>query len=201
MAVIRAFVVGVFSIFVATLTAQISRPTTTGAVELRIDANYVGSGTPASFSFRLINASGHDILLPSPSIRCEDPTMDGSIYLHNDFTPNDPSVPRKESFCTNDNMKHLPIFERIKSWKTLRPGESLTLSASRKRLGNEVQDPGSYDFWATYFPPAVEKDERNALLAKGIQIPREIAVSNHIVLHKTVQASPMVPDVSPSTRQ
>src|ERR1700734_3352851 len=97
MAVTRTFIFGVLSMYVATLTAQVSSSTTTGAVELRIQAQDVSSGPPVGFSFRLINVSGHDILLPSPSIRCEDPTMDGSIYLHNDFTPDDPSAPRKGS--------------------------------------------------------------------------------------------------------
>ena len=64
-------------------------------------------------------------------------------------------------------MNHLPIFERIKSWKTLRPGESLSLSASRKRLGDNLQDPGKYDFWAIYFPPAMEKDERKSAHCAG----------------------------------
>ncbi len=184
MAVIRAFVLGVFSTYVAALPAQVSSPTTTGDIELRIQAQDVSSGLPVGFSFQLVNTSSHDIRLPSPSIRCQDPTMDGSIYLHTDFTPRDPNAPRQGSNCTNDNMNHLPIFERIKSWKTLHPGESLSWSASRKRLGDNLQDPGTYDFWAIYFPPAMEKDERKALLAQGIQIAQKMAVSNHIILNK-----------------
>ena len=69
-------------------------------------------------------------------------------------------------------MNHMSIFERIKSWKTLHPGESLSLSASRKRLGDNLQDPGTFDFWAIYFPPVMNKDERKALLAKGFKFHR-----------------------------
>jgi hypothetical protein len=184
MAVIRAFVLGVFSTYVAALPAQVSSSTTTGDIELRIQAQDASSGLPVGFSFQLVNTSGHDILLPSPSIACEDPTMDGSIFLKTDFTPRDPNAPRQRSNCTNDNMNHLPILERIKSWKTLHPGESLPLSASRMRFGDNLQDPGTYDFWAIYFPPVMEKDERKALLTQGIQIAREMAVSNHIILNK-----------------
>jgi hypothetical protein len=187
MAVIRAFVLGVFATYVAALPAQVSSPTTAGDIELRIQAQDVSSGLPVGFSFQLVNTSGRDMLLPSPSIACEDPTMDGSIFLKNDFTPYDPNAPRQGSACTNDNMNHLPIFERIKSWKTLHPGESLVVSASRKRLGDDLHDPGTYDFSATYFPPAMEKDERKALLAQGIHIAQKIAVSNHIILKKNAQ--------------
>jgi hypothetical protein len=184
MVVIRAFVLGVFFTCLAALPAQVGSSTTTGDIELRIQVQEVRSGLPLGFDFELVNTSGHDILLPSPSIACEDPTMNGQIILKTDFTPRDPSAPRHFSGCTNDNMSHLPISERIKSWKTLHPGESLPLSASRKRLGDDLQDPGTYDFWAIYFPPAMEKDERKALLAHGIQIAQEAAVSNHIILSK-----------------
>jgi hypothetical protein len=184
MAVIRAFVLGVFSTCVAALSAQVSSSTTTGDIELRIQAQEVSSGLPVSFSFQLVNTSSHDILLPSPSIACEDPTMDGQIILKTDFTPREPNAPRYFRSCINDNMNHLPISERIKSWKTLHPGESLPLSASRKRLGDDLQDPGTYDFWAIYFAPAMEKDERKALFAQGIHIAQETAVSNHIILSK-----------------
>jgi hypothetical protein len=184
MAALRAFVLGVFSTCLAALPAQVSSSTTTGDIELRIQAQDVSSGLPVSFSFQLVNTSGHDILLPSPSIACENPTMDGNIFLHTDFTPRDPNTPRQMHSCTNDNMNHLPIFERIGSWKALHPGDSLPLSASRKRLGDNLQDPGTYDFWAIYFPPVMEKDERKALLAQGIQIAHEMAVSNHLILNK-----------------
>ncbi|MGA7318627.1 MAG: hypothetical protein WBX22_32200 [Silvibacterium sp.] len=181
---ITAFVFGVFFTYVAALPAQLSSSTTTEDIVVRIQAQDVTAGLPVGFSFQLVNTSGHDILLPSPSIRCEDPTMAGSIYLKTNFTPRDPNAPRQETACTNDNTNHLPIFERIKGWKTLHPGESLSLSASRKRLGNDFQDPGTYDFWAIYFPPAMEKEERKALLARGIHIAQEMAVSNHITLNK-----------------
>jgi hypothetical protein len=184
MAVIRAFLLSVLSTCIAALHAQVSSPTTTGDIELRIQAQDMSSGLPVGFSFQLVNTSGRDMLLPTPSIACEDPTMDGSIFLKNDFTPYDPNAPRQGSACTNDNMNHLPISERIKSWKTLHPGESLVLSASRKRLGDDLHDPGTYDFWAIYFPPAMEKDERKELLAQGILIAQKMAVSNHIILKK-----------------
>jgi len=184
MAVLRAFVFGFFSTYLAALPAQISSATTTGDIELRIQSQGVSPDLPVSFSFQLVNTSGHDILLPSPSIACEDPTMDGAIFLHTDFTPRDPNIPRQMHSCTNDNMSHRPIFERIKSWKTLHPGDLLPLSASRKRFGDNLQDPGTYDFWAIYFPPVMERDERKALLAQGIPIAQEMAVSNHLVFEK-----------------
>ena len=184
MAVIWVFAFIVFSTYVAALPAQVSSSATSGDIELRIQTQDVGSGLPVGVSFQLVNTSGHDILLPPPSIACENPTLDGSIFLKTDFTPRDPDAPRQGDNCTNDNMNHMSIFERIKSWKTLHPGESLSLSASRKRLGDNLQDPGTFDFWAIYFPPAMNKDERKALLAQGIQIAQEMAVSNHIILDK-----------------
>jgi hypothetical protein len=184
MAIMRPFFLGVFSIYAAALPAQVRSSTTAGNMELRIQAQDVSSGLPAGFSFQLVNTSDHDILLPSPSIACEDPTMDGQIILKTEFTPRDPNAPRQFSSCTNDNMNHLPIFQRIKSWKTLHPGESLSLSASRKRLGDQLQEAGSYDFWAIYFPAAMERDERESLLRQGIQIAQKMAVSNHIIFSK-----------------
>ena len=78
MTVIRIFALGVLCTYVAALPAQISSSTTTGDIELSIQTQDVSSGLPVAFSFQLVNTSGHDILLPSPSIRCEDPTMDGT---------------------------------------------------------------------------------------------------------------------------
>ena len=80
MAVIWDFVFIVFSTYVAVLPAQVSSSATSGDIELRIQTQDVGSGLPVGFGFQLVNTSGHDILLPPPSIACENPTLDGSIF-------------------------------------------------------------------------------------------------------------------------
>jgi hypothetical protein len=88
------------------------------------------------------------------------------------------------NFCTNDRMDRQPISERIKHWKTLHPGESLPVTASRRRLNDRNEGLGTYEFWVSSLPPLMEQDERKALLDRGIQFPRKVLDSNHIVLVK-----------------
>jgi hypothetical protein len=177
-----------YGMIAMTPTVCLSQPSTQqtkGDLELRTHEEDQHSGFPEAFSFLLVNTSTHDVLLPAPSIECEDPTGDGSLRLHVEFTPLDPHQARSGSGCSNERMDHRPIFDRIKSWKTLHPGESLSLTASRERLLYRNDGPGKYEFWAYYFPPAMEPDERQALLAKGIKFPQEIAISNHVILVKS----------------
>jgi hypothetical protein len=165
--------------------SQASLQQTAGDLELRIQAEDLHSGVPDAFRFVLVNISTHDVLLPTPSIACEDPPLDGDLRLHDKFKPLDPNEPGHGTVCANDRKDLRPILTRIKDWKTLHPGESISLTASRKRLLDPNDSPGAYEFWAVYSPPAMGPDERATLVEMAVQFPQKELTSTHIMFVKS----------------
>jgi hypothetical protein len=149
-------------------------------LELHLEAGNLQSGIPDGFTITLTNISNYDILLPTPPVRCEDPTLDGNLFLHDNFKPLDPNESPQVWNCTNERMDMRSIFERIKDWKTLHPGESLNVSATRKRFLDLNNSAGSYEFWVDYHPPAMSPEDRRALILTGIKFSHFDLTSNHV---------------------
>lgn len=61
--------------------------------------------------------------------------------------------------------------DRVKQWKALKPGESLTVTLSRRELFHVEDEPGSYGFWVEYDPPPFSAQDQLALTQAGIDVP------------------------------
>ena len=153
-------------------------------LELRLQPEDVQAGVPEAFSFVLVNRSNHDVRVPMPSIECEDPSFDGSIFLKVEFQPLRPDAPGFGSGCANDRMDRPAIMNRVKNWTNLHPGESLSLRAVRKRLLYPDKEPGTYEFCAHYFPPSVTPGDRETLNQSGIDFPQNELTSAHVTFVK-----------------
>jgi hypothetical protein len=155
-------------------------------LELRLEPEEVQGGIPEAFTFVLFNGSNHDVRIPMRSIKCEDPPFDGNIRLKVEFRPLRPDAPGFGSGCTNDRMDDQPaIMNRVRNWRNLHPGESLSLKAVRKRLLYRYEEPGTYEFSAAhYFPPSVTRSDREALNQAGIDFPQNELTSAHVTFVK-----------------
>ena len=151
--------------------AQSNPETKRDNLELRLEAEDVQGGVPQGFIFLLVNKSDHDIRVPTPAIECEDPVGDGSFSLKVNFRPSRPDGNRIGYGCTNDRTDKRSILDRVKTWKNLRPGESIVLEVARERLHYVCKESGTYEFWAYYSPPAMTQSDRKVLSQTGIDFP------------------------------
>jgi len=83
--------------------------------------------------------------------------------------------------CAADKYKWPPILERVKEWKVLHPGESLTIEADKTQLFLSNPIPGRYEFWAVYEPPSTTAEDQDKLSAAGIDFPHGTLVSEHVL--------------------
>ena len=74
----------VLALAVVSPTVGISQPRAEEqpGLELRLQPEDVQAGVPEAFTFVLVNRSNHDVRVPMPSIECDDPPFDGSIFLN-----------------------------------------------------------------------------------------------------------------------
>jgi hypothetical protein len=142
-------------------------------MELRLQPGDIHDGVPESFTFSLVNKSGHDIQLPTPAIECRGQPLDGRFMLKITFTPL-PGHPGSGMNCANDAADKRTISERVKTWKILHSGESVVMQATRKDIPYNDQEPGTYEFSAIYFPPAMTVDDRKMLLEAGVVFPQKM---------------------------
>jgi hypothetical protein len=77
-----------------------------------------------------------------------------------------------------------PILERAKTWTLLHAGQSVSWSAMSKRLNYNTRQPGIYEFWAEYSPPAIDLADREKLRAAGIDFPQVKLASGHIAFRR-----------------
>lgn len=152
--------------------AQGSPDVTPANLELRLHAEDIQDGIPQAFTFVLVNKSDHSIRIPTPAIECEDPVNDGSLWLKVNFRPSRPDENGIGYGCTNDRTDKRTILDRVKTWKNLRPGESIVLNVARERLHYACKEPGTYEFLLHYFPPAMTPSDRKVLSQAGIDFPR-----------------------------
>jgi hypothetical protein len=75
------------------------------------------------------------------------------------------------SEASDESKDKRSILERVKTWKDLHPGESIVLKVAKERLHYDCKEPGTYEFLAYYFPPAMTPSDRKALSQTGIDFP------------------------------
>lgn len=143
-------------------------------LELHLQARVSADGIPQALNASIVNVSNHDVHLPTPSIMCGD-VVYGTFRLNLNFKPLGGEESNIGSGCFND-YSYSPIRNRIKTWKVLRPGESLELMDDRL----PTQVPGSYDYWASYLPPGMPKTDAQLLQNDGIDFPRTSLQSSHV---------------------
>lgn len=152
-------------------------------LELRLVAGELGNGVPQAFTFELVNISDHDVRVPQPSVDCGSDFY-GSIWLLLVFRPPHMADEWAGFGCADDRFDGDPILKRVQKWQLLHPGEVAKQTIGRDHLHYEGKDPGKYDFWADYRPPAIEQDDQKALRDAGIDFPREPLSSQHIIYEK-----------------
>lgn len=157
-------------------------------LELKLQPEDVQAGVPQAFKFLLVNTTRHDVTLPqNPEITTADACGDtyyGRIRLTLHFVPAKP-LPLGSSLvtCGYNTREWPPILERVKDWKTLKPGESLVLEASKAQFSYDDRSAGTYEFWANYDTP-LGTDDDNTLRQAGINAPSGDIESTHITFVK-----------------
>jgi hypothetical protein len=140
-------------------------------VELRITPGELIKGVPETISFVFVNIADHEVRIPpvSPCIG----QYSGTMKLRLDFSPVTPGTTGKGAGC-GGAVSHPPgILEQAKSWKRLKPGESLTFSYKRADLFVFEEAPGAYEFWGEYQPPPLTTEQAAVLEHAGITFPCE----------------------------
>ena len=157
---------------------------TASPLELQLQPETDDGSVPTAFIFLLVNRSDHDVRLPTPSIQCSD-SFDGWISLRLEFKPLTPGPAGGGGGCAGDTMNWPPVLERVKSWKVLGPGESLRLRADSSRLFYAADQPGTYEFCATYRPPSIKALDEGTLRAVGIDFPdRELSTQRLVFVKR-----------------
>ena len=148
-------------------------------VELRILPGQLDRGLPKSFTFVFVNRSGHQLRMPRPT-QCIG--GNGTVLLRSQFKPlNTRGVPSGGAGgCGGGLTEKIQVLEWAKSWQSLNPGESLSVSYPRRDLFNFQEDAGDYEFWGEYVPPKLTIEEISLLERAGINFPRVTLASAHL---------------------
>jgi hypothetical protein len=161
---------------------QIAGNDNSAVLELRIQPKDIRMDVPQAFAFLLVNVGNQDARVPTPSVYCSG--LDGTLSLRLDFVPLAPGEPGSGGGCGGTITDRPPILKRVKEWKLLHPGESLTVEAGKNRLHFEDREPGTYEFWATYQPPQLSPNDQAELRQAGIDFPQAKLSSAHVVFIK-----------------
>ena len=150
---------------------------TTHGLELRLKPGALQNGLPQTLTIELVNTGDHEIRLPLPVLTCED-MMKGSIHLNVAFQPSRPGYPSGYGRGCGGGVYDLQtaILQRVREWRVLAAGDSLTLEAQTIRgIANSFYDedkPGKYTYSVTYMPPYISDDHAQLLHIMGIDWPR-----------------------------
>ena len=147
------------------------------SVELRIRPSHVIKGVPDTISFVFVNIGDHELRIPPVSL-CIGGRSSGTLRLRLEISP----VPTtgKGGGCGGEGSHLLGILEQAKSWKRLKPGESLTVSYKRIELFVFEQAPGAYELWGEYQPPPLTAADIAILEQAGVDFLREPLRSAHL---------------------
>ena len=148
-------------------------------VELRILPGQLDRGLPKNFTFVFVNKSGHQLRIPRPT-QCIG--GNGTVTLRSKFKPlNTRRVPSGGGGgCGGGLAGKIQVLEWAKSWQSLNPGASLSVSYSRRDLFNFQEDAGDYEFWGEYVPPKLTIEDVSVLERAGIRFPRVPLTSKHV---------------------
>jgi hypothetical protein len=86
--------------------------------------------------------------------------------------------------CGTGRSDWPPILDRIKEWKTLHPGESLSIDATQEDLLVDVRAAGRYEFRARYEPPEISANDQDILRKAGIDFPHRPLTSERLVFKR-----------------
>ena len=147
-------------------------------VDLLITPSGLTKGVPGTFSVVFVNNADHEVRIPpvSPCVG----QYSGTVKLRVDFSPITPQTTGKGGGCGSGGSRPPGILEQAKSWKKLKPGESLTVSYKRTELFDFEEPPGAYEFWGEYQPPRLTTEEIAPLEHAGIAFLCEPLKSNHL---------------------
>ena len=147
-------------------------------VDLLIRSGELTKGVPGTFSFVFVNNADHEVRIPpvSPCVG----RYSGTVKLRVDFSPITPQTTGKGGGCGSGGSHPPGILEQAKSWKKLKPGESLTVSYKRTELFDYEEAPGAYEFWGEYQPPRLTTEEIAVLEHAGIAFLCEPLKSTHL---------------------
>jgi hypothetical protein len=164
--------------------AQIQDRQETGNLEFLLEPEAVEHGMPQAFNFVLVNKTNHDVSVPLPTVDCQD-SFDGTVWLRVDFTPLEPGPPGEGRGCVLDNFSPpTVIMDRIQAWRVLHSGDTLKLTADHTRLFYDDQQPGRYEFWATYTPPLITPRDQRLLQESGKDFPHARLRTRHVIFVK-----------------
>lgn len=152
-------------------------------LQVELESTENTEGMPSRFLFRLVNRTNHDVQLPDPMMRC-DGGIDGKITLQVSFRPLYSGDKMLGSGCAIDSFdRPLSILVRLKNWKFLHAGEAMTFEVPSNVFFSD-QKPGTYEIWATYTPPAINREDQKFLRDAGIDSPQSELVSAHLTFEK-----------------
>jgi hypothetical protein len=148
-------------------------------MELRILPGQLDRGLPETFTFVFVNRSGHQLRIPRPT-QCKG--GNGTVILRSKFKPlNTLGVPSGGGGgCGGGLAGKIQVLQWAKSWQSLNPGASLSISYSRRDLFNFQEDAGDYEFWGEYEPPILTIEDVLVLERAGIRFPRVPLTSKHV---------------------
>jgi hypothetical protein len=169
-----------FSLFVISLlncwAAQAPSSKPTSNLEFRLQAEDLQYGLPQTFTFLLVNVSDHDVRVPViPIVDCKSPLY-GGIELRLK-SPVGQGISRG---CPVDPLRGQSIQDRVKVWKLLHPGESMSWRAGKERALYNDETTGAYEFWGHYDPPEISPSDQAWLGLAGIDYPDNALDSAHI---------------------
>jgi len=176
-------VIGVLVLASLTLCAQDAGRKQSPNIELHLHSGELINGLPETFTFIFENVSDHEVRLP-PMTPCFPGRYVGRIKLNLDFSPLHPPIRGGGGGCGGGGSHAPKLLDQAKAWKLLRPGESLSVTFSRKQLFVIQEAPGHYDFWAEYEPPQFSAEEQAMLEKAGIDFPRAPLASAHLKFDK-----------------
>jgi hypothetical protein len=159
------------------LVAQTPTESAPGNLELRLEAQSAQRNIPEAFTILIVNKADHEVRLPIPSVGSGD-VPHGTVWLRVNFVPQKGGTLPEPQVGGIKDFFYQPIVERIKGWKVLRPGESLTLATINDRV--LAPEAGSYDYWAHYYPPGMSEADQEWLRKAGIEYPKEELDSAHV---------------------
>jgi hypothetical protein len=145
-------------------------------------------GLPVVITIKLTNTSNHDISIPIPKSDCSD-AMYGTLSFRVTIKPTTGPIPLETGCFADYSFAGLNVWDRIKSWKRLSPGEKLVFEKSvpaetEAILKGPLQN-GTYEFSATYAPPYLSAHDKELLRNSNIDFP-QIHTTTPILVFKRV---------------
>ncbi|WP_128915612.1 hypothetical protein [Granulicella sibirica] len=148
-------------------------------LELRIQPDSVHKQIPQSFEVVILNKSSHEVRLPMPSLNCGD-VPHGTVSLRFKLKYSNSAGSALGSGCFKD-FGYQPILDRLKEWKVLRPGESLSLMNNLVLTTNAAAS----EYWASYIPPGMPEADEDMLRNAGVVFPKSPLESDHLRFNRT----------------